>query len=363
MQTEFLAGTTRKLSYSAVRHSQSQQPLLLRTSLVCQVLTTYIRETAARYAPDLSDDMGVQKRAAVVILPTEALPQGELQKPGVEQTLALTPIEFPENAKASSVVPLYILRKEEKTVVLVELVRFKSPFASWFFVPEAEELVPDVCSNGDVTMVTRVDPLFCALVLMDSLREVGDKQVFQPLDALCVTADGTNLTGLCDTRQFEMLCDVKEAGGESFYKLNDEKAMSWLQAKHGALVRESKMKSADAVGIISQYVTAHWGKQLRKQLLAEVENVDSEAHKAAKNSHSLALATMMEDAVETNQAILAEERDRKKGSDKWSVKKPVAKSKAAKKKKEKAPEASFWTAREKSLAKKRNLKRKKTSPK
>lgn len=295
--------------------------------------------------------MKKQPNAAVVVLPAAALPFGEELSSTKEHSTSLTQIEFPGDANGSSLVPLYVLRKDSKPTMIVELVRFTSSYGSWFFVPENREQAPDVCSNGNMTIVTAVDPLFCALVLMDARRAVGQKQVFQPLDALCVTADGTNLGQFGDAQQFAMLCDVKQAAGETFYRLSDEKTMTWLLAKHNALAKQPNMKSQDAIDIISQYLTSKWTKQLRKNILADVDNVDTDIHKAAKKAQNLALAIMMEDAVETNVAMRIEERDRKRerGSFDLAKKKPSAKSKV-KKKKEKAPEASFWAAREKTIA-------------
>lgn len=287
-------------------------------------------------------------KAAVVVLPSSALPSGDDSPSDQDHTTSLSRIEFPDDINGASLVPLFVLRKNSKPVMVAEIVRFSSPYGSWFFVPESQEEVPEVCSNGNMTIVTAVDPLFCALVLMDSRRAVGEKQVFQPLDALCVTSDGTNLNQFCDATQFGMLCDVKEAAGQSFYRLSDDKTMSWLLAKHKALGKHPNMKPQDAVEVISQYVTSKWSKQLRKKLLADVDNVDTEAHEAAKKAQNLAIAIMMEDAIETNEARRTEERDRNRGSFTPAKKKAAAKSKV--KKKEKAPEASFWVAREKSLA-------------
>lgn len=292
--------------------------------------------------------MKKQSKAAVVVLPSGALPSGDDCPPGQDHITSLSRLEFPDDVNGASLVPLYVLRKNFKPVMIAEIVRFSSPYGSWFFVPESREEVPEVCSNGNMTIVTAVDPLFCALVLMDARRVVGEKQVFQPLDALCVTSDGTNLSQLCDATQFGMLCDVKKAAGESFYRLSDEKTMSWLLAKHKALGKHPNMKSQDAVGVLSQYVTSRWSKQLRKKLLADVDNADTEAHKAAEKAQNLALAIMMEDAIETNEVMRTEERDRNRVSVTPAKKKATAKSKV--KKKEKAPEASFWVAREKSLA-------------
>lgn len=312
------------------------------------------------HALDPGDNMKGQPKSAVVVLPKAALQLEDGPQPPVEQSLTLKPIEFPEKANASSLVPMYTLRKEGNPQMLVEILRFEAQFGSWFFVPEDVDVAPDVCSNGNITIVTAVDPLFCALVLMDALGTVGEKLVFQPLDDLCVTADGTNLMQLCDASQFDMLCDVKEAGGEKFYRLSEEKVIGWLRAKHSALTRQPNLKSASAVDIMCQYLTPAWGKRLRKDVLGNGGNAESSVENESTGSANLALQVMMEDARRTNQST-QDERDRKMGVANSRVKKPAKKAKVAKKK-EKAPEAKFWASREKSLGKKRNAKQSKARP-
>lgn len=285
---------------------------------------------------------------AVAILPSAAMLSRDagISKNEQNHSLLITPLELPDAVDTSTVVPLYILRKDGDPVLIVEIVKFTSSYGSWFFVPESELDTPHVCSNGNITMVTAVDPLFYALLFMDVHRTVGKEDLFQPLDSLCLTKDGIDITQVCKDEQFALLCDVKEADGEVYYKLNDNKVLAWLIAKHSALIKHPAVKSKDAVEIVSQYITSKWAKKLRKSLLSDVENVDTTAHKAAKQAQDLAMATMMEDAKVSNEARRIEQEEQFGTPFAAKKKTPV---KPTKKKVEKAPEARFWVCREKSL--------------
>lgn len=263
-------------------------------------------------------------------------------------SVSITPLELPEDVDPSTVIPFYVLRKNGDPALIVEIVKFTSSHGSWFFVPESQLDVPHVCSNGNITMVTVIDPLFYALLLMEVHSAVREKDFFQPLDSLCPTKHEVDVARMCEAERFALLCDVKQANGETYYKLNEDKVVSWLIAKHATLVQHPAVGSKDAVEIISQYLVPRWAKRLRKSILLDVENVDTAAHKAAKEAQGLAMAIMMEDAKGSNEARRVEEEARF-GTPFVAKKKKLVKS--TKKKVEKAPEATFWACREQSLKK------------
>lgn len=289
-----------------------------------------------------------QPNTAVVILPSAAMPSDNVTLSAEEKShsISITPLELPEGVDPSTVIPFYVLRKNRDPTLIVEIVKFTSSHGSWFFVPESELDVPYVCSNGNIAMVTTVDPLFYVLLLMDVHGAIGEKDLFQPLDSLCPTKYGVDITRICEVEAFVLLCDVKQAVGGTYYKLSEDKVVSWLIAKHTALVKHPTVKSKDAVEIISQYITPKWAKRLRKNILSDVENVDTAAHKAAKEAQGLAMAIMMEDAKESNEARRIEDEERFGTPFVAKKKKQV---KPPKKKAEKAPEAKFWACREQSL--------------
>lgn len=286
-------------------------------------------------------------KTSVVVLPSSTLPKPDCPSSSESPSLSISPIQLPESVDSTSIVPLYILRQNSKPTLLVEIVRFTSSFGSWVFVPQTEIHAPDVSRNGNITIVTAVDPLFAALVFMDSRRTVCDTDVFQPLDALCTTKDGVDLSQLSDHHQFKLICDVKHAQGDSYYKLNDDKVIDWLTAKHKVLHNHPNVSEKGAVDLLSQYLAPKWATRLRKSLLADVDNIDTKAHKAANDAKQMAIAIMLEEAKASNQARCLEEEKRFGGAALSSTKKKTPKP--AKKKIEKAPEAKFWACRQASL--------------
>lgn len=257
--------------------------------------------------------------------------------------ITISPLTFPGQKEVSNIIPLYVLQSDSHPGMVLELVRFKQPYGSWFCVPENAQLVPELCSNGNLTIVTKVDPLFCALIIMDAQRLVEGKPVFQPLDALSITSDGTNISLFCPVHQFEMLCDVKHAAGQDFYRLNDEKALQWLQQKHHALSAHPTVSDQDAVDVISQYLTRRWTKLFKKAVgQQEAPQFDKNAN---AESVDLAMAIMMEDAKTSNEATRAQDKQYRQNP--APSKRPPTKQK----KKQPSPPSSaataWWTSRQK----------------
>ena len=237
--------------------------------------------------------------------------------------------------------------------MLVEIARFSPPFGSFFLVPTDASLAPDVCSNGNITFVTPVDPLFAMLILIDCHRKQTADNVFQPLDAICATKDGNNLSSICKQEQFACICDVREAAGQTFYRLNNEKVVKWLLQKHEKLNNHPNVSRQDATDILSQYLLSSWETNLKAALKSDepkcVEDSDSNTPKSTVSPTDIVMAAMLEEARKQANAAANNHAFKKKPS---SAKKPAAKTK-----KKPPPSASalkFWSAQQKGSKSKRS---------
>ncbi|CAN8065290.1 unnamed protein product [Agarophyton chilense] len=172
-------------------------------------------------------------------------------------SISIERINLPVN-EDDNVVPLYIASDDKKVPMLVELVQFTHTHGSWISVPQDSALVPQFCSNGNLTFVTRVDPLFAILIVMDYNSKSTMTEVFQPLDALCTTGDGINLSSFSSEQQVSVICDSKMAGGESFHRLNKEKTVSWILHKHHLLSQHPQVDGQHAADILCQYLIERW---------------------------------------------------------------------------------------------------------
>eukprot|EP00177_Eucheuma_denticulatum_P000502 GFKZ01000888.1.p2 GENE.GFKZ01000888.1~~GFKZ01000888.1.p2 ORF type:complete len:312 (-),score=37.11 GFKZ01000888.1:1644-2579(-) len=284
---------------------------------------------------------------SVVVLPSSTLPKHGCPSSPESPSLSISPIHVPESVDSTSIVPLYILRQNGKPTLLVEIVRFTSSFGSWLFVPQAEIHAPDVSRNGNITIVTAVDPLFAALLFMDTRRTVCNTDVFQPLNALCTTKDGVDFSQLSHHQQFKLICDVKQAQGESYYKLNDEKVIAWLTAKHDVLRNHPNVNEKDSVDILCQYLAPKWATRLRKSLLSDVDDTNTKTHNTTKEAKQMATATTQEDAKASSEPRPLDDEKQLSGASLNHTKKKTRK--LVKRKAEKAPEAKFWACRQASL--------------
>ncbi|KAI0565334.1 Ribonuclease H2 subunit B wHTH [Gracilaria domingensis] len=133
---------------------------------------------------------------------------------------------------------------------------------------------------------------------MDCNSKSAKADVFQPLDALCTTEDGMNLSTLTSEQQISLLCDSKVAGDESFYRLSEEKALSWILRKHHLLAQHPRVNAQHASDIVSQYLNDRWTAIFRNSL--EAQAPIEEASSATQSPADLAMSIMMNDAKENN---------------------------------------------------------------
>ena len=152
-------------------------------------------------------------------------------------------------------------------------------FAAWLV---GDQLLGD----GDVHLATAVDPLFLALPLMDRARRGahgsagpsrGGEGVFCSLEqALCHEEEVyPDALRPAVERGLGAICDVKEVGGDRYYRLNDVRVDAWLRLKvaqaRRALARGNPAFSLTdeaaqllyGAGVVADYLDASWGARLR----------------------------------------------------------------------------------------------------
>ena len=154
-------------------------------------------------------------------------------------------------------------------------------FAAWLI---GDQLLGD----GDVHLATEVDPLFLALPLMDRARRgahgsAGPSRggessgVFCSLEqALCHEEEVyPDALRPAVERGLGAICDIKEVGGDRYYRLNDARVDAWLRLKV-AQARRALAKGNPAfsltdeaaqdlygAGVVADYLDASWGARLR----------------------------------------------------------------------------------------------------
>lgn len=109
-----------------------------------------------------------------------------------------------------------------------EIVSFQERYRSWFIGQSA-------VSNGNVYMTTSIDPLFLALPFL--VAECSDRAV--PIDQLFMDTEGLRngrLLEVFNDEQLKLVADVKRSGDIKALKYNEEKVLSWLEAKCEKLV-------------------------------------------------------------------------------------------------------------------------------
>jgi len=162
--------------------------------------------------------------------------------------------------------------------VLCELNRHSPKYGSWF-VGDA------VVSDGSLLLATPIDPLFCLLPGLE--RNAARNPSFMPLDSLLDEAGevrealGPLLLAL--EEQALCLCATKKAGGETYYRFDESRALAWLGCKVRALASSlgglelyagfaEQQLTALCINLLEEYVEGHWTRRLRAQFgMEEVE--------------------------------------------------------------------------------------------
>ncbi|KAL4447480.1 hypothetical protein ABPG75_004699 [Micractinium tetrahymenae] len=157
---------------------------------------------------------------------------------------------------------------------LQEINWYKQQYSSWFVGDQ-------VLSDGGLYLCSPVDPLLLLLPLLERARE--QQNVFQDLEQILSMAASPSAHLLASVlgggEQLGCLCDVKEAGGQRYYRLNDELVVAWLtlkaqQAKAALQASPSAAFSgmdelavtAYAAGLLGEYLAQHWQDRLASAL-------------------------------------------------------------------------------------------------
>ncbi|KAI7835459.1 hypothetical protein COHA_010634 [Chlorella ohadii] len=151
---------------------------------------------------------------------------------------------------------------------LQEINWFKQQYSSWFI---GERVLQD----GGLYVATPVDPLLLVLPLLERAR--AQQNVFQDLEQILSMAASPSahlLAPLLEASgQLTCLCDAKAAGGQSYYRLNDDKRGALQQEILIALAPIPYISGMDelgltayAAGLLGEYLAQHWQDRLAKAL-------------------------------------------------------------------------------------------------
>jgi len=149
-------------------------------------------------------------------------------------------------------------------------------------------------------MATPIDPLFLILPLLEK-----SSSMFCDAEQLCEAFNDTQLSAYLSPAiksQLPCICENKEAGGELYYRLSEERTIAWLKCKvkqMAAFIRETQPSfaamdddglSSYAAGLIGEYMSLAWSEKLLKslniQLPSAVERPPPQQHQYNNNSNN-----------------------------------------------------------------------------
>lgn len=231
------------------------------------------------------------KRGGVVVLPRDVRATG-----GRLTALDLSTAGYTPSAL------LFELRSDAGSTV-VELMRFAPARGSWIYATADGTGSPHIERDGVMTMMTRVDALFIALGVLGARKG----KMFEPADALLHLDGVGSLTHLIDPEELTLICEEKEAAGETFYRLDELRATRWLVCKICALADAANLPHHDAADAIVQYLSPPWAERLTARFPAPVSstaNTDpTEPASDLNDSQQKALDAILGDARAENEAF------------------------------------------------------------
>ena len=135
--------------------------------------------------------------------------------------------------------------------------------------------------DGGVLLISPCDPLFLALPALEAARGgaggSGGPGVFCPLaQALGDFAGGELqcLEPLLSPATLRLVCDAREAGGDTYYRLSDARVLAWLRVKArgvakagcagvpGLAALDEAGRLAYAAGLLGEYLSPEWARRL-----------------------------------------------------------------------------------------------------
>lgn len=161
-----------------------------------------------------------------------------------------------------------------------------------------------MCSDGSLFLSTPIDPLFIMIPALDKAREHGN---FCDIEQCIVCLLGEQHNQHCGLLMRQLLekqeekeasvldnvCDIKEACGQQYYRLSDEKTLSWLRkkivmlkkglclnsvngssAKAFAGMDDSSLTSYAANFLMFKYLAPQWREKLGQALQLNLTEED-----------------------------------------------------------------------------------------
>jgi hypothetical protein len=102
--------------------------------------------------------------------------------------------------------------------------QFKQIYGAYF---AGQDLLPD----GSMFVCTPMDALFCLLPLLDKARSKGSGGgMFCALDQVLTEAGAERLAPALSAVDAECICDTREAGGDLFFRLSDDRVIMLINA-------------------------------------------------------------------------------------------------------------------------------------
>eukprot|EP01001_Neometanema_parovale_P008004 NODE_4287_length_1086_cov_60.197300_g4088_i0.p1 GENE.NODE_4287_length_1086_cov_60.197300_g4088_i0~~NODE_4287_length_1086_cov_60.197300_g4088_i0.p1 ORF type:complete len:302 (-),score=59.91 NODE_4287_length_1086_cov_60.197300_g4088_i0:125-1030(-) len=159
---------------------------------------------------------------------------------------------------------------------LFEFQQHAKDYCSWFINDSVEQ-------GGNLYAVTPVDPLFFMLPVV--AEKAADK--FRSKSDILDGHEALRLLSLSD-EVWSLICDVRTVDDDSYFKLNEKRALAWLRAKtralgkdaslhsryQGALTLTTEQEKKDfdqiilgvGLGLVSDYITPTWTTKLSDSL-------------------------------------------------------------------------------------------------
>ncbi|KAK9858466.1 hypothetical protein WJX84_004902 [Apatococcus fuscideae] len=152
--------------------------------------------------------------------------------------------------------------------VLHEVNRHQPSLGSWFIGDQ-------VLSDGSLYLLTCMDPLFLVIPILETSRQKTESEsgMFcsfeQVLDS---SEEAQSLHCLADLilPRLRCICDVRQLGTDTFYRLDDARVLCWMQIKlqrlkaalpglEGSFLQlDDAALSQYAAGLLSEYLTPAW---------------------------------------------------------------------------------------------------------
>jgi len=174
--------------------------------------------------------------------------------PEASATAAVLSLPHPRTGEPSR----WVLRCSE----LLSVALAKPDYGSWF-------LGDTVKSDGSLLMLAPIDPIFLLLPVLEQARGKSADHAgnFSPLGQILQAGGSQQMARLeqLDLADVRHVCESKQAGGDWYYRYDEERCVAWLLAKVRQLTRGSGgLSPGEAVELICEYAPDGVGATLRE---------------------------------------------------------------------------------------------------